>query len=136
MATYQTKQKRAVMDFMHKGHDNAYTIEEIIEGLYSDCNLEDRPGKSTIYRIVSGLVQEGYIRRQIKEGSKQFAYQIASFDCEGSHLHLKCTGCGQLIHMGEDVSANILVEVLKDRGFSIDEEQTVIMGRCSDCQLK
>lgn len=135
MATYKTKQKMAVMDFLKEDHDRAYTIEEIIEGIAAECAETERPGKSTIYRIVSQLVTDGYVKRQIKDGTRQIAYQLAEKDCEGTHLHLKCTGCGQLIHMDDDVSANILFEVLKDRGFAVDEAQTVLMGKCASCKL-
>ena len=133
MATYQTKQKKAVMDFLREGHDCAYTIEDIIEGIASELPKEQQPGKSTIYRIVSQLVSEGYVKRQIRDGSRVLLYQLAEKACEGCHLHLKCTGCGQLIHMDDDVSANILIEVLRDRGFAVDEEQTVLLGKCAQC---
>ncbi len=134
MATYKTKQKKAVMEFIKKGH--AYTIEEIIDGLDSNCHPSERPAKSSIYRIVSGLVEEGYLKRQVKQGSRQFAYQLSELECQGSHLHLKCTECGRLIHMDDAVSANILDEVLNNQDFAVDEEQTFILGKCSKCKGK
>ncbi len=136
MARYNTKNKQAVMDFLYRDHDKAWTIDEIIEGIENEYPKDEAPGHSTVYRIISQLVEEGLVVPQLKEDGKKRAYQPAEHECNGNHLHLKCTQCGQLIHMDDDVSAAILTEVLKNKGFSVDEEQTVIIGKCKNCSQK
>lgn len=130
MAEYQTKPRRLLLDFLAKNSDQSYTAEELAAALraeYSDA----APGKSTVYRLVSKLSQEEQIRRTEPEGVHRSYYQINQ--CH-DHLHLKCTDCGRLIHMQESASEQLLREILQTSGFSVNEHQTVLYGRCDSCK--
>jgi len=48
------------------------------------------------------------------------------------HLHLKCKGCGRLIHLDEKISHEFEESVLNIGGFAI-EEGTLLLGTCVEC---
>ena len=54
---YMTNHKKRILDFLIDHKDRHYTIDEIIQGLDGDT----KPGKSTVYRQISSLLEDGYI---------------------------------------------------------------------------
>ena len=132
MAGYQTKPRRQLLSFLAEYPDKSFTAEEITSAL-SERHGTDAPGKSTVYRLVSKLLQEQALRRFEPEEGHRSYYQLAG--CNGHpHLHLKCTDCGRLIHMKESVSAQLRREILQNSGFALDEHQTILFGRCNACK--
>lgn len=131
MAGYQTKSRNMVLNFLDRNPDASYTAEALAEALQKECGSA-APGKSTVYRLVNRLVQEERIRRFETDGARSAQYQINGCGCH-DHLHLKCTDCGKLIHMQEHDSELLLRKVLKTSGFAVDERQTVLFGRCENC---
>ena len=91
------------------------------------------PGTSTIYRLMSKLVEEGTVRRFVKGHSRRFVYQIVGGKHCRSHLHLKCMECGKLLHLDERVSDALLSQIRVNNDFSVNEEETVLFGECSAC---
>ncbi len=129
MATYNTSARKRILSFLKEHIQNQYTIEEIIK----EISVDGSPGKSTIYRQVDRLVRDGLVRRFVQGESRHFLYQFSGGeDCE-THLHLRCTDCGKLFHMGEKESQKILEEIRSLRNFSVDREKTVLLGRCGRC---
>ena len=47
-------------------------------------------------------------------------------------MHLKCKGCGRLIHLDEDISKAFEEKILSLGGFAI-EEGSFLFGRCREC---
>ena len=90
---------------------------------------EDAPAKSTAYRIVKKLCDEGFIRRFSREGTAGAVYQLAGKCCCAEHLHIRCLECGLLIHL--DRSAQD--ELTKNTGFVLDDERSMLYGRCAAC---
>ena len=137
MAEYHTRQKQALLDFLTRHASENYTIEEIIEAMQKEPEAEKQPGKSTTYRLITRLVEEGVVKRFLLQGhGRKFVYQIAGCDHCDSHLHLKCTGCGQLFHMDDEASELLLQEVLEANQFSVDEAETVLYGKCRECKKR
>lgn len=132
MAFYQTVQKKALIDFMSNHSETAFSADELAENLKKELT-NGAPGKSTVYRLLQKLVEVGSVKRMVKGNSRKFVYQIAAGEHCDSHLHLKCTNCGKLLHMDDDQSHNLLMQVLRKNNFSIDEKQTVLLGRCIGC---
>ena len=91
------------------------------------------PAISTVYRLITKLVTEGSVRRFVKGHSRRFLYQIVDRDHCRSHLHLRCMDCGKLIHLNEKVSDELLTTIRSANNFSVNEEETVLVGACSDC---
>ncbi len=133
MAQYRTEQKTMLLDFLRSHGENAYTVDELVEGmrlLYG----EGTPATSTVYRLMTYLVEEGTVKRFVKGHSRRFVYQIVGGrDCH-AHLHLKCMECGKLLHLDETVSERLLCAVRSSNDFSVSEEETVLFGACAVCR--
>lgn len=128
--SYQTQQKKQLIHFLSVHKEEQFTIEEIVEKMPKGHS----PAKSSVYRLMKQLVEEGQIRRYVKENSRQFLYQFIDREECSMHLHLKCLECGKLIHLSEFVSRNTQKEVEKEAGFDIDQEKTILVGRCEACK--
>ena len=127
--SYNTEQKKAVLQFLLAKSRQPYTIEEIARALTGVV------GKSTVYRQIPLLVNEGYVRRFAGENPRKPVYQaVAGAHCD-AHLHMKCVSCGKLLHMTEQISDKVIDMVQKESQFSVDEE-TVLYGKCSACNHK
>lgn len=122
--SYRTHQRLALLGFLENNPERQYTIDEMIEQLG-----EDAPAKSTAYRIVKKLCDEGVIRRFSREGTAGAVYQLAGKCCCAEHLHIRCLECGLLIHL--DRSAQD--ELTKNTGFVLDDERSMLYGRCAAC---
>lgn len=128
MKTYNTSQRQHLVDFMKNNADRQYTIEEIAEHI-------ENVGKSTVYRLINRMVDEGIVRRTIRGNSRQFLYQYSAAEGCSSHLHMKCRECGKVLHM-DDGQSKILMEILHEsRNFDLDLKETLLMGRCEKCSL-
>ena len=134
MATYNTHQKDILLSFLKENKDTPMGIDELSERL-SD-GYPDAPGKSTIYRLIGQLVEKGTVKRFVKGNSRQFLYQLAGSEECHSHLHLKCTECGKLLHMGHSLSEKMLSDILGESDFSVKVDSTTLFGCCKDCRLK
>ena len=129
---YQTEQKKALLDFLYTHADDAFSVEEL-ETRMLEAALPSVPGKSTLYRLISQLVEEGRVKRFTKGNSRHFLYQIVSCTHCTEHLHLRCTVCGKLYHMEEDESEEILRAILKRHNFAVNEGEAILPGRCENC---
>ncbi len=130
MAHYQTAQKKLLLDFLSAHARQAFTIEELAQALEG---REHAPGKSTLYRLMPLLVQEGRVKRFVRGTSRQFLYQVMGESCR-THLHLKCSVCGQMVHMGQEESLSLLRLIDQKYHFAVDEGDTVLFGRCEACR--
>ena len=127
MAEYNTEQKKILLDFLSSNSTQAYTIEEITDAIGKGI------GKSTVYRLMTKLVEEKRVKRQLASGSRKAIYRIVLDEHCHNHLHLQCTECGKVLHLDEKISDELLDTVKKLNAFAISEEDTVLMGRCATC---
>lgn len=126
--TYNTEKRTAVISFLENNSSRAFTIDEIAEKLSPDGK-----GKSTYYRLISKLVEEGAIKRISDEKTRHTTYQyLGNTEC-GEHLHLKCKECGKLIHLDHRTSHAVEDKILEMGGFSIDEG-AILFGKCKGCK--
>lgn len=128
MSHYQTKQRQLILALLQEDPGKSYSAEALVEALQNKYP-EKAPGKSTVYRLLPKLCEEGQIRRYEKEGSHRNYYQFMESHCH-EHLHLQCTDCGKLIHMNDDASRRLLQEIKAGFGFWVDGHQTVLYGQC------
>ena len=132
MAEYQTEQKRMLSDFLCQNADSAYSVEELVSRM-SELYGSSAPGKSTVYRLITRLTEEGTVKRFVKGHSRRFVYQIVMGDHCHSHLHMRCMDCGKLLHLDDSLSHELLGQVLRSSNFAVNEEETVLLGECADC---
>ena len=132
MAGYNTEQKKMLLDLLEKNNEKRYTIETLIAEL-RDVYGESAPGKSTVYRLMTRLVDDGRVRRLVKGHGRHFEYQGMKGDACCHHLHLKCMSCGRLFHLDEGISAELLEKIRGVSEFSVNEAETVLFGKCNTC---
>ena len=125
--TYNTEKRTELLNFLKSLGGQALTADEICNGI-----LKDGRGRSTVYRLISRLVDEGSLRRISDGRTRRVTYQyIYSGSC-AEHLHLKCKTCGRLIHL-DDVTSHILEKrIMKSEGFVLDEG-ALLYGKCESC---
>ena len=133
MAEYNTEQKKILTAFLAQNRENAYTVEalaEQVKKLYGD----KAPAKSTVYRLIPHLVEEGQVKRLPREKGRGFLYQSVEAErCQG-HLHMRCIRCGKFFHLDDTLSDELLVKVRELCGFSVSEKETVLLGNCLLCR--
>ncbi len=123
---YQTRQKEDIADFFRAHPEQCLTADAVYAALGANV------GMTTVYRAVSRLCEEGFLRRYAPQGAGTAAmYQYNH--CTG-HMHIRCVDCGTVAHLHcEEVDA--FRGHLKQRhGFVLDECRTVLYGRCEQCE--
>ena len=124
--TYNTGKREQILKFLADNSARSYTLEEICENI-----IPDGHGKSTVYRIVSELVEKDCLRRLSDGKTRRCTYQyVGDYECR-SHLHLMCRGCGRMIHLDEQLSSE-LCDTLLASGFAV-EEGGMLFGKCRGC---
>ena len=134
MPGYQTKQKGLLLDFMTTHSQQSFSVEELTAAMERECLGAPVPGKSTVYRLIKKLVDEGTVKRFSENHGRTFCYQIMGGKNCATHLHLKCKKCGRLYHMDNRISQQIYREILANDAFALDEKETVLFGVCKNCR--
>lgn len=123
-----------LFNFLKSHPEKQYSVEELTAEME---RLSDKaPGKSTVYRLIGQLVDKGTVKRFVKGNSRQFLYQISDGEECHHHLHLKCTQCGKLLHMGHELSEQLIKNILGENDFSVAADSTTLFGSCKDCKLR
>jgi len=135
MSGYKTEQKKILLDFMLNNRETPLTIEELIALMQSSDSNSCVPGRSTIYRLMNKLVEDGTVKRFVQGNSRHFYYQIVSSEHCHHHIHMKCTSCGKLYHMDDEDSKQLLGAVLKNTHFKVNQEETTLYGTCDTCDV-
>ncbi len=132
VSTYDTKQKRLISKLLTENKDKLLTCDEISFML----RTEGTPvGKTTVYRFLEALSEKGEVRRSSDPESRCTVYQLIDkkHNCE-QHLHMRCTECGKLFHLGCEFMNGVGDHIQKHHNFIIDNSKTVIYGQCDNCK--
>lgn len=128
---YNTRQKQIILEFLQKNKNKLLTCDEIAYALKESGTPV---GKSTLYRFLDSLVSSGDARKLSDESKKSAAYQLLDKDMNcASHMHLKCTECGELHHLGCEFMNSVGEHIFNHHKFRIDNSKTVIYGVCQKC---
>lgn len=130
-STYNTKQKKLIKTILTDNKHRQLTCDEISDMLKN----EGTPvGKTTVYRFLQKLSESGEVRKFTDTDGKSTSFQYIDkeLNCEG-HLHLRCTECGKLFHLGCDFMNGVGEHIQKHHRFKIDNSKTVILGLCENC---
>ena len=125
---YKTGKKEEIINLLKSRADESMSLEEICSEL-----LDGGKGRSTVYRLVSGLVECGLLRRISDGKTRHITYQYVGDEHCKHHLHLKCRECGRLIHLDEGISDGIKDAIVKIGGFELDGGE-MLLGKCGECQ--
>ena len=132
-AKYKTGQRDAILSYLASlggGHVTAGQIAEHFRRQGSAI------GVATIYRCLDMLVDGGVVRRYAAEGVPGACFQYADTreDCH-EHFHLKCDGCGELLHLQCELLEDISRHIGDEHDFRVDAMKTVVHGQCAKCRL-
>lgn len=122
--SYHTQHKDALLSFLEENASGQFTVDEILAAMG-----ENAPGKSSAYRIIKQLCDDGLVRRFARDGSAGAVYQHSGKSCCSEHLHIKCVGCGMLLHLSSEAQDALS----QSTGFVIDDERSMLYGRCARC---
>lgn len=127
--TYNTRAKKAVLDFLNKNGTNWISVEEIIEKNYVNVK------KSTLYRILNEFTDSGVSLKEYSEEKDCYLYRINLSDCH-LHLHLTCIDCGKCVHIEDRETESLIDKIGEKNEFVINKGKTVIYGLCEKCREK
>ena len=123
---YKTKQRELIAGFFKDNTDRQFSINDI-----SDM-FSESIGKSTVYREVSRLVEEGFVRKY-PDSDGYFWYQYAGEHCH-EHFHLRCISCGRIVHLDCHLMNDVCRHINSEHDFEIDMSRTVLYGVCGKCK--
>jgi Fur family ferric uptake transcriptional regulator len=132
--SYKTRQRELIWEYLRANSDRHVGAQDIVEHLRRQGTAV---GKSTVYRALDRLVEQGVLRRFYLEEGMSACYQLILENgrCH-EHFHLKCLSCGRLIHMECSLLQEIQGHILEEHRFRIDQSKTVFYGLCEDCEKK
>lgn len=125
-----TVQKKLLFDHIKK-YKSHFTADELVEMLKS---AGTPVGKATVYRNLKSFEKSGIIRCYHLPGDCACYQYIDSANGCNEHYHLKCTACGQLIHVDKSYVNTFKQGLIKAFGFDMDMSRTVIYGYCAKCR--
>lgn len=130
--SYQTRQQEAVTGLFENRQAQCLTADEAYR-LLVESGMD--VGKTTVYRAITKLCDQGILRRYAPQSSSDAArYQYNP--CRESHLHIRCSSCGAMEHLHcGDVEA-FAAHIRAHHGFVLDEGRTMLCGLCESCAQK
>lgn len=127
--TYNTETRVKIIELLRTNKES-FSAEEIFSALSGGG-----ASKSTVFRQLAKLTQDFEIKRITSENSRSVRYQYVDRENCGAHLHLKCSSCGKLLHLDNDVTEFFEKCIKSTKKFSIDTG-AFIPGVCEACVLK
>ena len=122
-----TEQRKKLIDFFENNRNMQFTVDEITQ------NIDSIP-KSTTYRLIKNMTDEGILREFHKPGSRKLFYQIFNNKKCKRHFHLKCECCGKILHLDDNLSENLEKLILSKYDFNVDGSKTILFGNCENCK--
>ena len=128
---YQTKQGRALVEYLRSQGSRHVSVQQIASG------LPEKIGTATIYRQLDKLAARGLVRKYVSDGDPA-CYQYVGEDAKDcmQHFHLKCSSCGELIHLECEEMGHLSEHILREHGFRTDPLRSVLYGTCAECLKK
>ena len=128
---YKTRQRGAILKYIVSLKDAHVTAAQIVEHFEE----EKIPiGRTTIYRSLDKLVEDGILRRYVTDGISGACYQhVESVESCNIHMHLKCENCGELQHLNCEALEDIQQHFMDKHSFQVNAMKTVLYGKCGKC---
>lgn len=128
---YHTKQKEVILEQLKLTKSHHVTVDDLYSLLQSN-GLD--VGKTTVYRQLEKLVQQGFVRKYNIENERCCYQYVGENQACSEHFHLKCICCGRLIHVNCNMLKNVSQHMLAEHDFMIDSSKTVFYGKCDACR--
>lgn len=119
-----TPQRQLVLDAVRElGHGTPDEIGSAVQAKASSVNL------STVYRTLDLLEEVGLVTHtHLGHGAP--TYHPAD---ESDHVHLVCTGCGDIIAVPAAAVEPLVGSLRAANGFEVDVTHMAMHGRCAGC---
>ena len=119
-----TPQRQLVLDAVRElGHGTPDEIGSAVQAKASSVNL------STVYRTLDLLEEVGLVTHtHLGHGAP--TYHPAD---ESDHVHLVCTGCGDIIAVPAAAVEPLVGSLRAANGFQVDVTHMAMHGRCAGC---
>ena len=129
---YSTDAGREIANFLRNKSGEHLTVQDIYDQLHE---AGSSVGMTTVYRHVSGLVENGCVKKFITDRSAPacFEYIGNKKDDICEQYHLKCEKCGRLIHLRCEEIEEFSDHLLEEHSFRLDPCMTVFYGVCGQC---
>jgi Fur family ferric uptake transcriptional regulator len=123
-----TPQREMIIEAIaHQGnHVNADEVFALIQKRTHAVDI------ATVYRTLELLVEQGLANR-IDLGEGRVIYAT---DQHGSHIHLVCRQCGQVLDADQEMLFTFNQQLQANYLFTADLQHISVLGLCSDCQAK
>ncbi len=129
MATYNTKQREYILEYIIDNSNRHVSVDDIVYYLH---NKNTRVGKTTVYRYLDLLIEEGRVRKYAGVPCACYQYVGEGHKCS-EHYHFKCTKCDKLYHLKCNLLNEITNHVKEEHRFIVDNTKTVFYGVCEKC---
>ncbi len=101
-----------------------------IDDLYTDLESPYHVSRATVYNTVNLLCESGILNRSHLQGN-QTLYELSGT----KHIHLICSGCGEVMEITDDTLSAHLGK-MKFRRFKVLSVTANFYGLCSQCRKK
>ena len=131
---YQTNNRMKIMGILKDNRNRTLTVEEIGKCMTAQgCSVN----RTTIYRYLEKLEQDGTLMKYVAEKGKKTSYQLMEpgGNCEG-HLHLQCSECGKVLHMDCEFMKELQEHIVGIHHFEIEYRNSILYGICEQCRKK
>lgn len=128
MASYFTRQQKAVLDCVAAREGQVLTAADVCEALHQSG---ERVGLATVYRQLDRLAREGRLHRVVTE---EGAYYRCCAREDGGCFLLKCEQCGRIEHVDCSHLAPLYAHLAQEHGFVVDARRTMLYGLCRACR--
>ncbi len=123
---YKTQARQQILDFMVTNPDQIFKASEIAKNL-SEISL------STIYRNLSRLESMGMVQIVGAAENNELQYRYTGPGRCEKKMHLVCKECGKFFHLDGPALKMLQLSVLRIMGFELDQQQSMLFGRCASC---
>ena len=123
---YKTQSKQQILDFMVGNPDRIFKASEIAQSL-PEISL------STVYRNLSRLEKAGLIQIVGAAENNELQYRYTGPGRCEAKMHLVCKDCGKFFHLDGPALKMLQLSVQRVSGFELDQQQSVLLGRCAGC---
>ena len=129
-----TRSKTLILQCLESLGDKHITAEELFD-LLKEKNTP--VAKSTLYRFLSQLEQDGLLKKYFVGENSCACYQFVGNNSHcNEHFHLLCRQCGEVTHFENPSLEKIIKSLDNDNNFSIDIKDSPFYGTCKTCMRK
>lgn len=127
---YSTRQKRELLKFLKERSLQHFSVDEVV---FEMQDRGERIGRSTVYRYLELLAEQGSVRKYQSQGVTQYQHVDDAASCD-AHFHMMCSRCGDLLHVDCSLMHVMCQHMMQEHGFRLDPRETILVGLCERCR--